>query len=103
MEVLKKGTIEPLLVGLRDRLQNITSLAQVTSLRFDTKKKSDASAIQTDVAATFDGDVPMTAICLIDTTLSGYVAGEQYGLYLKYQAGVDSPILGPVYFRVEAD
>lgn len=103
MEVLKKGTIEPLLVGLRDRLQNISSLGAVTNLRFDTKKKSDGAAVQTDVAASFDSDIPMTAICLIDTTLAGYVGGEEYKLYLKYTLGADLPILGPIFFRVEDD
>jgi hypothetical protein len=103
MEVLKKGSIESLLVPLRDRLGNVTSLASVTNLKFDVKKKLDNSAIETNKNATMDVDVPMSAICEIDTTLSGYAISEEYKLYLKYTAGSESPILGPVFFRVEDD
>lgn len=103
MEVLEKGTIQSLLVALRDRLGNVSSLTTVSSLRFDTKKKSDNSAVQSNVTAVLDADYPMTAICEIDTTLSGYVAGEEYKLYLKYTSGTESPLLGPIYFRVEDD
>lgn len=103
MEVLKKGTIESLLVGLRDRLGNVTSLGSVSSTTFDVKKKSDGSAVQTNAPWTYDADFPMTAICEIDTTLAAYVAGEEYKLYVKYTAGSESPVLGPHYFRVEDD
>lgn len=103
MEVIKKGSIESLLVAMRDRLNNINDLSLVTNLRFDTKKKSDNSAVETDKAATLDPDYPMTAICPVDATLAGYVGGEEYKLYLKYTGGTESPIKGPVYFRVEDD
>ncbi len=103
MEVLKKGTIESLVVPLRDRLENILTLASVTTLQFDTKKKSDNSAIQSNVACVLDADFPMSAICSINTTLAGYVSGEEYKLYLKYTAGSESPVLGPIFFRVEDD
>lgn len=103
MEVLTKGSIESLLVPVRDRLGNIDDLADVTNLKFDTKEKVTATAVQTNVNAVLDSDYPMTAICEIDTTLAGYVAGAEYHLYLKYVAGSESPILGPVPFRVEAD
>jgi len=108
MEVLKKGTVESLLVPLRDRLGNILTLASVTNLKFDTKKKDDGTACETNKTATFDVDQPMTAICEIDTTLAAYVIEtdddhEEFKLYLKYTAGSESPILGPVFFRVEDD
>jgi len=108
MDVLKKGTIESLLVPLRDRLGNIDSLALVTNLKFDTKKKDDNSACETNKTATFDVDHPMTAICEIDTTLAAYVIEadddhEEFKLYLKYAAGSEFPVLGPVFFRVEDD
>jgi hypothetical protein len=103
MEVLKKGSVEPLLVPVRDRLNNITTLTGVSSLLFDTKKKSDNAAVETSVPVTLDPDWPMTAICLITTTLSGYVGGEEYKLYLKYTAGSEAPVLGPIFFRVEDD
>lgn len=103
MEVLKKGTIQSLLVPLRDRLGNIVSLGSVSNLKFDTKKKSDNSAAESNKGATFDVDSPMTAICEIDTTIGAYVGGEEYKLYLKYTAGSESPVLGPTFFRVEDD
>jgi len=103
MEVLKKGSIESLVVALRDRLGNVSTLATVTNLKFDTKKKSDNTAVQSNVNAALDADIPMSAICEIDTTLAGYVAGEEYKLYVKYAAGSEAPILGPRFFRVEDD
>lgn len=103
MEVIKKGSIEALLVPLRDRLGNVVTLATVTGLVFDTKKKSDNSSVQTGTGTTFDVDFPMTVICEINSSLSGYVAGEQYKLYLRYTAGTEAPILGPLYFRIEDD
>lgn len=103
MEVIKKGSVESLLVVLRDRLANVNDLADVTNLRFDTVKKSDGSSAQTNVAVVLDVDHPMTAICQIDTTLPAYVAGSAYKLYIKYAAGTEFPILGPLEFRVEDD
>jgi len=103
MEVLKKGSIESLLVQLGDRLENVVDLSTVTNLKFDTKKRADNSAIQTDVAVVLDVDKPMTAICEIDTTLVGYAVGADYKLYIKYSAGSESPILFVSYFRVEDD
>ena len=103
MEVLTKGSIESLIVALGDRLGNITDLNAVSDLKFDTKKKLDNTAIETNKTIAVDSDYPMTAICEIDTTLSGYVVGEEIKLYIKYTAGSESPILGPRFFRVEND
>jgi hypothetical protein len=106
MEVIKKGSIEPLLVALGDRLNNVLTLSSVTSLVFDTKKKSDNTAIQTDSLAVVDTDYPMTAICQIDSTLAGYdvsVDDAEFKLYIKYTVGTEAPILGPIFFRVEDD
>lgn len=103
MEVLKKGTVESILVAMRDRLGNLSDLSTVSNPRFDVKKKSDGSAVQTNSVWTVDADFPMTAICPIDTTLAAYVAGEEYKLYVKYTAGSESPVKGPLFFRVEDD
>jgi hypothetical protein len=103
VEVLTKGSIESLIVALGDRLGNITDLNAVSDLKFDTKKKLDNTAIETNKTIAVDSDYPMTAICEIDTTLSGYVVGEEIKLYIKYTAGSESPILGPRFFRVEND
>lgn len=99
MEVLKKGTNEPILVSLRDALENITSLASVSNLRFDVKDKAGALLI-TDQVATYEG---MVAICVVNTTPAGFVAGDQYRLYLKFTDGSQSPIIGPILFGVEDD
>lgn len=106
MEVLKKGTIEPLMIPLRDRLNNVTSLLTVSNLFFDTKKKADNSAVQTNALITVDSDYPMIAICEIDTTLAGYDVtpdDAEFKLYIKYTTGTEAPLLGPIYFRVEDD
>lgn len=103
MEVIKKGSVESLLVPVRDRLGNITTLSGVTNLRFDTKKKSDNAACESNKLALLDPDYPMTAICEVDTSLVAYTSGEEFKLYLKYTAGSEAPILGPIFFRVEDD
>lgn len=103
MEVIKKGSVESLLVALGDRLNNVTTLNTVSGLKFDTRKKSDNAVCQTNVNCTVDSDYPMTAICEIDTTLVAYVPAEEYKLYLKYSSGTEFPVLGPIFFRVEDD
>lgn len=103
MEVLKKGSIESLLVAMRDRLGNVTDLSTVTSPTFDVRAKVDNSPVQMGSTWIVDADYPMTAICVIDTSLSGYVAGDEYKLYIRYTAGSESPIRGPIEFRVEDD
>lgn len=103
MEVLQKGTVEALVVAMRDRLENVTDLSLVTNKFFDVRKKSNDAAVQTSVPWTVDPDWPMEAICEIDTTLAAYVAGDTYKLYLRYTTGSESPIKGPLEFRVEGD
>jgi hypothetical protein len=103
MEVLKKGTVESLMVALRDRLGSVDDLSTVTGLVFDTKKKSDDAAVESSVACSVDPAFPMTAVCMITTTLAGYTGGEEYKLYVRYTAGSESPVLGPLFFRVEDD
>lgn len=99
MEVLKLGTVEPLLIGLRDRLENLSDLSLVP-MRFDVRRKSDDQLISNDLVP---GASDMTAICLIDTNIAGYSAGNTYKLYLKFDSGSEHPKLGPIFFRVEDD
>jgi len=103
MEVIKKGSVESIMVGLRDRLGNIEDLALVTNLRFDTKKKDDNAAVESDKAIALDPEYPMMAVCSIDSTLAGYAPNEEYKLYIKYTAGSEAPVKGPLFFRVEDD
>lgn len=103
MESIKKGSVEALLVPLRDRLGNVDDLSTLTNLRFDTKKKEDDTAVQSDVAVVIDPAYPMTALCEITTTNALYVVDKEYCLYLKFTNGTESPVLGPVFFRVVGD
>lgn len=100
---LKKGTIEPLIVDMRDRLENITNMATVTNLRFDIKDMAGNTEVSNGVPTT-DG---MKVICLIDTTGVGWVTsphtGEEYRLYVKFTDGSAAPLLLVGKFRVEDD
>lgn len=103
MEVLTKGTIEPLMVAIRDRLNNISSLALVDGKLFDVDKKSDDSSVVVNGVWFVDADYPMYAICMIDTTISGFTPGDEYKLYVKWNSGSEQVKKGPLYFRVEDD
>ena len=105
METIKLGSIESLVIVLDDRLGNVDDLNDVTNLRFDVRRKDDASLIQSNVGVVVDTTNPMRAVCEIDTTVAAYLATEdiEYGLYLKYTSGSESPIMQPVRFRVTVD
>jgi len=103
MEVLTKGTVEALVVAMRDRLDNVTDLSLVLNRFFDVRRKSDDVSVQSNVPWTVDPDFPMSAVCEIDTTLSAYQVGDTYKLYLRYSSGSESPVKGPLEFRVEGD
>lgn len=95
MEVLVKNTVEPIIVDMRDRLENIADMATVTNLRFDVKDK-DGNAEITNGIPTTDG---MKVICLIDTTASSWTEDE-YHLYVKYTDGSATPYLFAGKFRL---
>lgn len=104
MEVIKKGSVESIVVVLNDRLNNISDLGTLADLRFFTTKKSDtATVVQPESIVAVDPDEPMWAICSIDTALAAYDPNEEYNLYIKYVAGSEAPILGPERFRVVSD
>jgi len=102
MDILKKNTVEPFIVDLRDRLQNIVDMATVTNLRFDVKHwvaEVDTTKIANGVPST-DG---MKVICPIDTSTGGGWISDEYRLYIKFTDGTMSPILFAGKFRVEDD
>lgn len=103
MEVLKKGTVESLLIAMRDRLEVLTDLDDVTNRLFDVRRKDDNSAVVNNAVWFTHATKPMTGIFTIDTTLAGFVAGEEYKLYIKFTSGVDIVVKGPIFFRVEDD
>jgi len=103
MEAIKKGTVESLIVVLKDRLENLEDISAVGDMRFFVHKKEDDSLVQPDSVPAFDAEEPMWAICPIDTTLAAYEANKEYKLYVKYTAGSEAPVLGPENFRVVSD
>lgn len=103
MEVLHKGTVEALMVALRDRLGNINTLEDVDGKLFDVKRKTDDVMVTANQIWFIDPDYPMYAICVIDTTLANFTPGDDYKLYLKWASGAETVVKGPMYFRVESD
>jgi hypothetical protein len=104
MEILKKNTVEPLVVDMRDRLTTITNMSTVTNLRFDVIGKDPVT--EADVVKISNG-VPTTngmkVICVIDTSTGGGWASAEYRVYIKFTDGSTSPILFAGKFRVEDD
>ena len=101
LEVIKQGSIEPLIVNLRDRLEGINDLGtDVTNLRFDVIAPDGTTVKISNGIPTTSG---MKAICLIDTTTGGGWADGEYSLWIKYTDGSASPILFAGKFRVEVD
>lgn len=103
MEVITKGSVEPLMVALRDRLNNVDDLTVVSGKLYSVKKKSDDSAVQTNQTWVVDPDFPMYALCMIDTTLAAYTPGDTYKLYVKWDESGSQVVKGPLYFNVESD
>jgi len=103
LEVLKKGTVEPILIHLRDRLEGIDDLStDVTNPRFDVVDSADVVKISNGVPTFIIGH-PMIAVCLIDTTTGGGWPNDEYRLYFKYSDGSSNPVLYAGKFRVEDD
>ncbi len=103
MEVITKGSVEPLVVAMRDRLNNVEDLTILNNKFYDVKRKSDNLAVQTNQVWVVDPDFPMQAICMIDTTLSNYTPGDTYKLYVKWDEGGSQVVKGPLFFNVESD
>jgi hypothetical protein len=91
------GTVEHFLVTIGDRLENVTGLGPLNPT-FSVYDPDDALK-QTNVPADVEG---MIAKCLVDTTAGGNWASNIYRLYLKLSASPETPILGPVTFKVES-
>lgn len=105
--VLQKGTIEPLIVDMRDRLETITNMATVTNLRFSVKDRAGNIEIASGIPTTD----AMKVICLIDTTGASWdqdivkagVQGDEYRLYISFTDGSAAPLILVGKFRVEDD
>jgi hypothetical protein len=93
---IRAGSVEYVLVHVGDRLENVISLLPL-SPSFSVYAPDDTPK-QVNIPADTD---EMTAKCLIDTTVGGIWPSNTYRLYLKLNAGAETPILGPVEFNVE--
>jgi hypothetical protein len=91
---LPKGTKEFLVVIITDKLQTLTDLATANSVTFDVVKE-DGDLQVSDAICDVDG---MAALSLVDTTTWNE---GLYELFVKIDAGVQKPVLGPFKFEVE--
>jgi hypothetical protein len=92
---LAKGTIEHVIVEVKDVLENLATLVG-TSPVFSTRLEYESTYIEQDIAASVIG---LKAFCLIDTTQVGYVVGV-YNLFLQFNNLPEVPRLGPMNFEV---
>lgn len=93
---INKGTVEEIVVDVVDLLNNLTTLTG-TSPTFKVYANGILAAVQTGTPTISS----LRALCLIDTTLAGYVPGE-YNLYVGFTNVPETPLLGPVKFRVNS-
>lgn len=95
MEVLAKGTVEPLVTRVTDTLGNVTSLSSAT---FDvyTNDDEETQVIDAQVAIVDD----MLIITVVDTTVDEFEEGE-YKMFVNFPIGAITLRQGPFYFRVD--
>lgn len=101
MESIAVGTKQDLIVDVNDLLENINDLNGTTP-RYDVKDKSGVFKMQDQVPTVItnaEGDL-MRLKCLIDTTAGGSWASGRYFLYVRFTAAPESPVLGPLEFKV---
>lgn len=92
---LPKGTVEHLIVQVKDRLNNVTDLAALTP-RYDIKRQGSPTYLYTELPATVIGT---TLYCLVDTTPEVYTNGT-YEIYTYFDNLPEIPRLGPFEFEV---
>lgn len=90
------GTKETVRVTITDNSGVVTNLASSTPL-FTIKDSTGTNKV-TDVAASASG---MVISCLIDTTVGGIWAEDEYRLFVKYTVGGEVIIKGPHYFLLQ--
>jgi hypothetical protein len=89
---LAKGTKEYVDVQVVDETGVVTTLVG-SSAKFDTEDDTN-TLIQNAVNCVVGGD-GMLLQCLVDTTLSGYVVGSHYRLWVYWNIGSETPREGP--------
>lgn len=95
---LNKGTIEYIKVVVVDHNPDTA----ITDLSTHTPQfKIDDIPFTTNVVAYTTATASgMILYCLIDTTIAGFIAGDTYGLYVKFDVSPEFPVLGPATFKV---
>lgn len=91
--VITKGSIESIIVRVRDQVHEVDALPGTT--RFDILD-ADEAPVLVDQVPTLDG---LEAICVIDSTNVLLPEGD-YDLYLHFPVGVETPRLGPHKFSI---
>jgi hypothetical protein len=92
---LPKGTVEHLIVQVKDRLNNVTDLTTLTP-RYDIKRQGSPTYLYTELPATVIGT---TLYCLVDTTPEVYTNGT-YEIFTYFDNLPEIPRLGPFEFDV---
>lgn len=92
---LPKGTIEHLIVQVKDRLNNVNDLSTLTP-RYDIRRQGDPTLLFTALPATAIG---MALYCLVDTTADAYTNGT-YELFAYFDNLPEIPRLGPFEFDI---
>jgi hypothetical protein len=88
---LPKGAKEYVGVLVDDSTDVVTTL-DGTSPNFDVVRESNSTYVYTAQSAINAG---MLIQCLIDTSLSGFVTGERYFLYVRFTLAPEIPEFGP--------
>lgn len=98
MESIAIGSQEEMLVDVGDLLGNVSDLT-ATNPRYDVKNKTNNFMMQNQVALV-DSVNKMRLHCLIDTVTGGLWPSGRYLLYVRFTAAPESPVLGPIEFKV---
>lgn len=94
---LTLGTIENLVLDVKDRLGTLTTL-DGHNVTFDWREKNATDWEGQGVGAT---NVGMRVFCLINTSAWAVSKIGRYELYLRFQNLPETPRLGPFEFRVD--
>lgn len=98
MESVTIGSKEDLIVDVRDTLKNVNDLTTTTP-RYDVKDKTGGYKMQNAVAVV-DPVNKMRLHCLIDTTTPVNWPAGKYDLYVRFTSAPETPLLGPMEFKV---
>jgi|SRR5215472_1678406 len=93
---IPRGTIENIIVDVKDSLGVLTDLAP-TGVKYDIRKEDTTTWIVQNQTATVSG---MRVYCLVDTTLTAYGTSGTYELFIDFNNLPEKPRLGPFDFDV---